>query len=550
MAGILPLRPDSIASIKEDLEDDTSLFSHLQKSSVGLIFDLTTPRRIGSKGQEAISVEDRTVVPENRALVLKDHKICLSLGKTSSLLKVFYPVAWRLPVRTGLMFIHLSGRRRTYHCQCELVHQGRVRDQLQGNDGAAGHVLPHVVGGASSVGGRRCKSGGGLGDGMLMPLHSSLMKQLWVPDLYIHEARDITSFSMIQDVQGVYLNPPNTILFSTLLQTRLACPMFFAKYPFDVQECPMTVSSYNFGVEDLRLEWMPLGVTANPSIDHQLPNYDFHIEWANITTKIWCTNCTFTPTSIGQARIVLARRYTLHVLTVYVPSALFVAVAWASFFWPPEVIPGRTVLIITSLLTVISMYAAIGQKSPETSYLKAVDVWLFICIVLVVLTLFQYAIVITRMQARHLRLSLRAPLPEKTICSPPVPSPNHAGWLSQRRPISWVKLTSLLPSMLRRKQKERTVEVFPMKNCYPRQNTSTAGGVGPTRQNSADSPATSPPSTAVDGPAAAYKTGGSQSPHRLVLYEQWTERAGKVGIPIIFLICNIVYWSTYLVEHV
>lgn len=56
----------------------------------------------------------------------------------------------------------------------------------------------------------------------------------------------------------------------------------------------------------------------------------------------------------------MGRLYTLHLLTTYVPSSLFVAVSWASFFWPPEVIPGRTVLIITSLLTVVSMYAAIA----------------------------------------------------------------------------------------------------------------------------------------------------------------------------------------------
>ncbi|KAG7153291.1 gamma-aminobutyric acid receptor subunit rho-1-like [Homarus americanus] len=339
----------------------------------------------------------------------------------------------------------------------------------------------------------RLVTGSLTGEGMV-PLHSDLMKHLWIPDLFIHETREITSFKMIEEVQGVYLRPPNTILFSTLLQTRLACPMSFSRYPFDVQVCNMTVTSYKFSEDVLRLEWMLKEMWADITVDDQLPNYDFHIEWRNITTKHWCSNCSFAPVSVGQAEIVLARRYALHLLTVYVPSALFVAVAWASFFWPPEVIPGRTVLIITSLLTVISMYAAIGQKSPETSYLKAIDVWLFLCIVLVVFTLFQYTIIIT----------------------------------------------------IQRKQKERVIEVVvPMNNRCHRHNTPATGGSFTTRQNSAESP--SPPSSSkVDGPAAAYEAGKRSPPNRLVMYEQWVEKAGKVGIPLIFFICNIVYWAVYL----
>ncbi|XP_042892955.1 gamma-aminobutyric acid receptor subunit delta-like [Penaeus japonicus] len=80
--------------------------------------------------------------------------------------------------------------------------------------------------------------------GAAVPLHSQFLERLWLPDLYIHEARDITSYKMVEKVEGLYLTPPDTILYSTLLQLKLACPMFFAKYPFDVQVCTMTVSSY------------------------------------------------------------------------------------------------------------------------------------------------------------------------------------------------------------------------------------------------------------------------------------------------------------------
>ncbi|XP_053653392.2 glutamate-gated chloride channel alpha-like [Cherax quadricarinatus] len=332
------------------------------------------------------------------------------------------------------------------------------------------------------------------GEGMV-PLHSDLTKHVWIPDLFIHEARDIKSFKMIQEVQGVYLRPPNTIFLSTLLQISLACPMFFSKYPFDVQGCLMTVTSYKFDENTLRLEWLAEEVSADPGISNQLPNYEFSLEWDNISTKYWCSNCSFAPSSMGQARIILVRRYGLHVLTVYVPSALFVAVAWASFFWPPDVIPGRTVLIITSLLTVISMYAAIGYKSPETSYIKAVDVWLFMCIVHVVLTLFQYAVVIT----------------------------------------------------IQRKEKELRVNcVAPMNGQCVRHNTSIPLGNVTTRRESST---TSSPLSAGEGgqdSTAMYEPEKRMAPISLVWHLQLVENVGKIGIPLIFFFCNLVYWSYYL----
>lgn len=60
-----------------------------------------------------------------------------------------------------------------------------------------------------------------------------------------------------------------------------------------------------------------------------------------------------------RVRLVLRRHSFIHIMGSYVPSGLFVLVGWTSFFWPAEVVPGRTVLVITSLLTITSMYTGI-----------------------------------------------------------------------------------------------------------------------------------------------------------------------------------------------
>ncbi|KAK3882000.1 hypothetical protein Pcinc_013604 [Petrolisthes cinctipes] len=306
----------------------------------------------------------------------------------------------------------------------------------------------------------------------IVPLDSELVRKAWLPDLYFHEAREVTTFMMIQNVEGVYLTPPKTFLFS----------LMYDKY----------------GDKELEMEWLqPLGVSADPGVARQLPGYDFTLQYNNISTKLWCSNCTFEPASMGEARLVLARQYTLHLLTIYVPSSLFVAVSWASFFWPPDVIPGRTVLIITSLLTVVSMYAAIGQKSPETSYLKAVDVWMFMCIVLVVLTLFQYAIIITLRRRR-------SPGPASTTVVPQnSPDQSRKG---MGTPLGQLTITRSSP--------ESIASTASVSNHVKGQEQQEQSSV----------------------PSVPWET----------KMEMKVERAGQFGIPLVYLLFNIVYWSCYL----
>ncbi|KAK7073528.1 hypothetical protein SK128_002168 [Halocaridina rubra] len=108
----------------------------------------------------------------------------------------------------------------------------------------------------------------------------------------------------------------------------------------------------------MEMTWLKLGVTVADKIESELPGYRFSLRTQN-DTLCPCDGCTVDKFPCGLATMTFQRKYTSYLLTIYLPSGLFVGVAWLSFTWPPEVIPGRTVLIITSLLTVISMYGSV-----------------------------------------------------------------------------------------------------------------------------------------------------------------------------------------------
>ena len=48
-----------------------------------------------------------------------------------------------------------------------------------------------------------------------------------------------------------------------------------------------------------------------------------------------------------------------HLTLTYIPSIIFVIVAWISFLVPSDVVPGRMVLCVVTLLTLTSMFHSV-----------------------------------------------------------------------------------------------------------------------------------------------------------------------------------------------
>ena len=58
-------------------------------------------------------------------------------------------------------------------------------------------------------------------------------------------------------------------------------------------------------------------------------------------------------------KISLQRHLGYHLTQTYIPSIIFVVVAWLSFHVPSDVVPGRMVLCVTTLLTLTSMFNSV-----------------------------------------------------------------------------------------------------------------------------------------------------------------------------------------------
>merc|ERR1719474_1372983 len=105
--------------------------------------------------------------------------------------------------------------------------------------------------------------------------------------------------------------------------------------------------------------------------------------------------------------ILLSRSLGPFILSVYLPSAMFVMMSWVSFFVPPDIVPARIVLLVTLCLVLINMFNSTTTRIPVSNAVTAMEVWLLACIILVFLTLVEYAIILRRIVIHQRNLEQR-----------------------------------------------------------------------------------------------------------------------------------------------
>ena len=117
------------------------------------------------------------------------------------------------------------------------------------------------------------------------------------------------------------------------------------------------------------------------------------IEW-----KPWrIINITFISAerfSSATAKFTFKRRSKYFVLQVYIPCILIVMVTWASFWITPTAAPARTAICVTTILTLITMLGIVNANMPKVSYIKALDLYLFVAFIFVLLSLLEYILVL------------------------------------------------------------------------------------------------------------------------------------------------------------
>ncbi|RCN38368.1 Neurotransmitter-gated ion-channel transmembrane region [Ancylostoma caninum] len=156
----------------------------------------------------------------------------------------------------------------------------------------------------------------------------------------------------------------------------------------DEQVCSLDLASYAFTTDDIVYRWyVPNPIQFHPMLNTSLPCFTVDKAYTDTCTSITTTG------EYSCIRMVfhLKRLFSYYMAQIYIPSSLLVIVSWVSFWLERTAVPARVTLGVTTLLTMTTQAASINNSLPAVSYVKAVDVWIGVCLAFIFAAVLEFA---------------------------------------------------------------------------------------------------------------------------------------------------------------
>ncbi|XP_029050414.1 glycine receptor subunit alpha-2 isoform X1 [Osmia bicornis bicornis] len=213
---------------------------------------------------------------------------------------------------------------------------------------------------------------------------------LWQPDPYFLNAKVSEIAALNHKFSSVTLYRNKTVKYSARMHAIIACQMEFQLYPMDIQTCPIYIESFSYHKQKVRLRWGAGDVTVNPEM--KLLQYDIG------KPRVAEETIDYMMEKSGNfSRLVVYFRFERqighHLIQTFAPSTLVVMLSWFSFWLGLDAIPGRVALLVTSMLTLVTMFTGLKSDIPPVAYVKALDVWMAGCMMFVFAALGEFVVV-------------------------------------------------------------------------------------------------------------------------------------------------------------
>ncbi|XP_018023672.1 glycine receptor subunit alpha-4 [Hyalella azteca] len=226
-----------------------------------------------------------------------------------------------------------------------------------------------------------------------LPLSAYALQYLWMPDPYITNSKNAAVTSLTTIYASLNIHSNHTVRYSARVFSLISCQMAFQKYPMDVQTCQIPLQSFKYSNRLIRFKWRSdRAVTINP----ELKLLQFQVQ----LSRYFEINKTIEEFGGYGSRSMSALTFEFkfyrlighHLLQTYTPSFLMVALTWYSFWLGLDAVPGRVTLLTTSLLTTVTLFSGISRDLPAVAYIRAIDVWMFGCILFSFAAMSEFAI--------------------------------------------------------------------------------------------------------------------------------------------------------------
>ncbi|XP_034080388.1 glycine receptor subunit alpha-3 isoform X2 [Gymnodraco acuticeps] len=241
-----------------------------------------------------------------------------------------------------------------------------------------------------------------------LDLNPSMLDSIWKPDLFFANEKGAHFHEVTTDNKLLRIFKNGNVLYSIRLTLTLSCPMDLKNFPMDVQTCIMQLESFGYTMNDLIFEWQengPVQIAEGLTLPQFLLKDESDLRYCTKhynTGKFTCI----------EVRFHLERQMGYYLIQMYIPSLLIVILSWVSFWINMDAAPARVALGITTVLTMTTQSSGSRTSLPKVSYVKAIDIWMAVCLLFVFSALLEYAAV--NFVSRQHKELLRFRRPHKT----------------------------------------------------------------------------------------------------------------------------------------
>ncbi|CAL1298411.1 unnamed protein product [Larinioides sclopetarius] len=226
---------------------------------------------------------------------------------------------------------------------------------------------------------------------------TDIVADMWTPDLIFENSKGGWVYQLAVPNIIVQTHLYGYLHRFTRYNMKISCSMYLQSYPMDKQNCFLSISSLANDDSRMILKWIherKKEERVDELSDLYLANvHPLKYQIVNVTTDKSQFEWPIGVYTSLRANFTFDRHLSSHIFNVYIPSGLVVLLSFLSFWLNVRSVPARVALGLTSLLTLSTQASQVRSRLPPVNYLTALDVWLFVCILLVFLSLIEYATV-------------------------------------------------------------------------------------------------------------------------------------------------------------
>merc|ERR1719242_1492540 len=189
--------------------------------------------------------------------------------------------------------------------------------------------------------------------------------------------------------QFLRITSEGDVLRSIRLTVKATCPMNLQNFPLDSQMCTVEIESFGYTMADMRYAWNSGDNSVQMSPDVALPQFNV-LGHRQRLIEVSLSSGNY---SRLLADVIFTRSMGYYMIQVYIPSSLIVVMSWVSFWLNRGAAPARVGLGVTTVLTMTTLINSVNTALPKISYMKSMEIYLFVCFFMVFGAMVEYACV-------------------------------------------------------------------------------------------------------------------------------------------------------------